>query len=454
MDVRICATMRFAITDIETTGSHASGNSIIEIGVVLYDGERVIEEFSTLIDPGVQLPVFITGLTGITNDMLRGAPSFSQVADRLEELFDGAIFVAHNVNFDHSFIRAEFAAIGRNWNPPRICTMRMARKAFPGERSYGLNAICVWMDLVNEQAHRALSDARVAMEILARSMPRIEPAEFKRMVAKHSGIVFLPPNLPEDVFQRLPDAPGVYYMYDEKGKPLYIGKANNIKKRVRQHFTTNGESARVQSFMRDVRDIGFERTGNELIALLLEDAEIRKHWPPFNSAQKRKTRRAHVIRYSDQNSYTRLAATASSKASGSVRSFASLTEANRWLYALASEFAIDQRLLGLNMFDVAAELVDANVHNAVLEGALKAMLTRDPSYVVECVGRQAGEHAYVVVERGMLKGYAYLSSDERDFDTILFHLKPLPHSENTGSILDAFSAARWGYRRVDTEVGQ
>ena len=452
MDVRICATMRFAITDIETTGSHASGNSIIEIGVVLYDGERVIEEFSTLIDPGVQLPVFITGLTGITNDMLRGAPSFSQVADRLEELFDGAIFVAHNVNFDHSFIRAEFAAIGRNWNPPRICTMRMARKAFPGERSYGLNAICVWMDLVNEHAHRALSDARVAMEILTRSMTRIETAEFKRMVAKHSGIVFLPPNLPEDVFQRLPDAPGVYYMYDEKGKPLYIGKANNIKKRVRQHFTTNGESARVQSFMRDVRDIGFERTGNELIALLLEDAEIRKHWPPFNSAQKRKTRRAHVIRYSDQNGYTRLAATAAGKASGSVRSFASLTEANRWLYALASEFAIDQRLLGLSMFDVAAELAETNAHNAVLDEALKAMLARDPSYVVECVGRQAGEHAYVVVERGMLKGYTFLSSDERDFDTILFHLKPLPHSENTGSILDSFSAARWGYKRVHAEV--
>ena len=452
MDVRICATMRFAITDIETTGSHASGNSIIEIGVVLYDGDRVIEEFNTLIDPGVQLPVFITGLTGITNDMLRGAPNFSQVADRLEELFDGAVFVAHNVNFDHSFIRAEFAAIGRNWNPPRICTMRMARKAFPGERSYGLNAICVWMDLVNEQAHRALSDARVAMEILTRSMPRIEPAEFKRMVAKHSGIVFLPPNLPEDVFQRLPDAPGVYYMYDEKGKPLYIGKANNIKKRVRQHFTTNGESARVQSFMRDVRDIGFERTGNELIALLLEDAEIRKYWPPFNSAQKRKTRRAHVIRYSDQNGYTRLAASAAGKASGSVRSFASLSEANRWLYALAAEFAIDQRLLGLSMFDVAAELVETNAHNAVLDEALKAMLARDPSYVVECAGRVAGEHGYVVVERGMLKGYAFLSSDARDFDSILFHLKPLPHSENTGSILDSFSAARWGYKRVDVET--
>jgi DNA polymerase-3 subunit epsilon len=445
--------MRFAITDIETTGSHASGNSIIEIGVVLFDGERIVEEFSSLIDPGVHLPVFITGLTGITGDMLRGAPSFAEVADRLEELFDGAIFVAHNVNFDHSFIRAEFTAIGRNWNPPRICTMRMARKAFPGEKSYGLNAICNWMGLVNENAHRALSDARVATEILTRTLPHIEPTEFKRMVAKHSGVVFLPPNLPEDVFHRLPEAPGVYYMYDEKGKPLYIGKANNIKKRVRQHFTTQSESARVQSFMRDVRDIGFELTGNELVALLLEDAEIRKYWPPFNSAQKRKTRRAHVIRYADQNGYTRLAATAAGKVSGSVRSFASLAEANRWLYALASEFSIDQRLLGLTMFDASLEMVEAHVHNSVLDQSLQTMLTRDPSYIVECTGRQSGEHAYVLIERGMLKGYAFLSCEERDFDTIQFHLKALPHTENTGSILDSFSAARWGYKRRDVETG-
>jgi DNA polymerase-3 subunit epsilon len=446
--------MRFAITDIETTGSHASGNSIIEIGVVLHDGERIIEEFSSLIDPGVHLPVYITGLTGITNDMLRGAPSFADVADRLEELFDGAIFVAHNVNFDHSFIRAEFASIGRNWNPPRLCTMRMARKAFPGEKSYGLNAICSWMGLVNEHAHRALSDARVATEILTRAMPHIEPSEFKRMVAKHSGVVFLPPNLSEEVFQRLPEAPGVYYMYDEKGKPLYIGKANNIKKRVRQHFTTQSESARVQSFMRDVRDIGFEITGNELIALLLEDAEIRKFWPPFNSAQKRKTRRAHVIRYSDQNGYTRLAATAAVKVSGSVRSFASLAEANRWLYALASEFSIDQRLLGLTMFDASLEMTEAHVHNTVLEESLQTMLTRDPSYVVECAGRHTGEHGYVLVERGILKGYAFLSSEERDFDTIQFHLKTLPHSENTGSILDSFTGSRWGYKRMDIQSGQ
>jgi DNA polymerase-3 subunit epsilon len=111
-------------------------------------------------------------------------------------------------------------------------------------------------------------------------------------------------------------------MYNEKGKPLYIGKANNIKKRIRQHFTTNNESSRVQSFMREVTDIGFELTGNELIALLLEDAEIRRHWPPHNSAQKRKTLRTHVIRYSDQNGFERLAVNTSTKGVASLRSFA------------------------------------------------------------------------------------------------------------------------------------
>ena len=450
MDVRICGPMIYAITDIETTGSQAAGNSIIEIGVILSDGISVIEEFSTLIDPGVSLPSYIVALTGITDEMLVGAPTFSQVADRLEELFEGVVFVAHNVSFDHSFIRAEFAAIGRNWNPPRLCTMRLARRAFPEQKSYGLNAICTWLNLVNESAHRALSDARVAAQILSKSLPLIEPLEFKKMLAKHSGTVFLPPNLHEKVFERLPELPGVYYMFNDKGKPLYIGKANNIKKRVRQHFTTQTESARVQSFMREVTDIGFELTGNELIALLLEDAEIRKHWPPFNRAQKRKVRRTHIIRYTDQGGYDRLALNAAARVSSSLKSFASPSEASKWLYALASEFEIDQRLLGLSMFDAAQSITDASSHNRLLGEALGQMLSRDPSYIIESNGRSANERAYVMVERGLLKGYAFLSEECADVDTLLFHLKPLVHSENTGGILDSFSDSRWGYKRVST----
>lgn len=453
-DVRICAIMRFAVTDIETTGSHASGNSIIEIGIVVYDGEAIVEEFSTLLDPGVRIPIYITGLTGISNDMLEGAPTFHQIADQLEEIFDGAVFVAHNVNFDHSFIRAEFAAIGRNWNPPRLCTMRMARKAFPGEKSYGLNAICSWMGLTNEHAHRALSDARVASEILVKVLPLIDPADLKKMVAKHSGIVFLPPNLPEQTFQRLPEAPGVYYLYNDKGKPLYIGKANNIKKRVKQHFTTHAESSRAQSFMRDVRDIGFELAGNELIALILEDSEIRKHWPEHNSAQKRRTRRVHVIQYLDQNGYHRLAASNATKVSGAVKSFASMADANRWLHAMAAEFGIDPRMLGLLMFDTAAQPAASEIHNHTLNRALSVMFSRDPSYIIEGTGRTERERGYVWIERGLLKGYAFLEEQDVTVDFIQFHLRPLPHSENTTSILEAFNNGRWGYRRINLEMSE
>jgi DNA polymerase-3 subunit epsilon len=445
--------MRFAVTDIETTGSHAAGNSIIEIGVVILDGDRVVEEFTSLIDPGVQIPSYISGLTGITGDMIQGAPTFHQVADKLEELFEGAVFVAHNVSFDYSFIKAEFAAIGRNWNPPRLCTVRLARKAFPGQVSYGLNAICNWMGLTNEQAHRALSDARVACRILMESLPLIEPNEMLKLLAKQNGVVFLPPNLPEEVFKRLPEAPGVYYMYNEKGKPIYIGKAKNIKKRVRQHFTANTDAARSQSFMREVRDIGFELTGNELLALLMEDAEIRKHWPPHNSAQKRKTRRVHVIRYVDQVGYSRLAAAAAVNAASSIRSFPSMAEANRWLYGLASEFSIDPRLLGLAMFDSSSELPNSERHNEVLDDAIRLTLSRDPSYIIESAGRSARERAYIWVERGILKGYAFMDEGNSDLNALEFHLKPLPHSENSGAILDSFAGASWGYRRIEIKEG-
>jgi DNA polymerase-3 subunit epsilon len=440
--------MIYAVTDIETTGSHAAGNSIIEIAVVLFDGERVLQEFSTLVDPGVDVPPYITGLTGITTDMLAGAPTFSAIADQLEEVFEGAVFVAHNVGFDFSFIRAEFAAIGRNWNPPRLCSMRMARKAFPGQSSYGLNKICSWMGLRNEQAHRALSDARVSAEIMRRSLPLVSAADMKGMLAAKNGTVFLPPNLSEQVYLRLPESTGIYYLYNEKGKPVYIGKATNIKKRIRQHFTTHPESSRYQHFLREVVDIGFTLTGNELLALLLEDHEIRTHWPQHNSAQKRKTNRVTVVSYEDYQGYRRLAAQPGGKVAGGVKTFASLNKAREWLHEMAKTYALDERLLGLSMFDDRKQMPVPTEHNEQVQIALTDFLHRDPSYIVASRGRQAEEHAYVLVERGLLKGYAFLTDSITHPDELLFHLKPLQHSENTSSILEAFEQTSWGYRRI------
>jgi len=368
----------------------------------------------------------------------------------LQELFDGAVFVAHNVNFDYSFIKAEFAALGRNWNAQRLCTVRLARKAFPGQKSYGLSSICSWMGLYNEQAHRALSDARTAAEILRRSFLQLSPEVVSSMLSKDGGVVFLPPNLPDQKFQSLPEVAGVYYFKNEKGKPIYIGKANNIKKRVRQHFTTLTESAKAQSFMREVFDITYERTGNELIALLLEDMEIRQHWPAHNRLQKRKITRTYIIQYLDQSGFQRLAMS-QMKSSASIKSFASLSSARKWLHQLSSEFSLDPRLLGLDVFDVSSPPGVLSEHNPTLQHTLSQVMARESSFIIEGPGRNHEERGYVLVDGGAVSGYAFLPADNPDLQSLQFHLKALTHSENSDSIVEAFSQNRLGFSRIELD---
>ncbi len=166
--------MKFAITDIETTGSYASGNSIIEIGICVVEDDKIIEEFHTLLNPGISLPPFITALTGIQTHMLASAPSFSQVADDIADIFKDAVFVAHNVNFDFSFFKAEFEALGMTFNPPKLCTIKLARKAFPGMRSYGLGNICRDLQIINDAPHRALGDARATTSLFYKCLANVD----------------------------------------------------------------------------------------------------------------------------------------------------------------------------------------------------------------------------------------------------------------------------------------
>lgn len=446
--------MLFAITDIETTGSHAAGNGIIEIGVVLHDGEKVIREFSSLIDPGVRLPQYIVALTGINDEMLEGAPPFHQVADELEEIFEDAIFVAHNVNFDFSFIKAEFAAIGRNWNAPRLCTMRLARKAMPGLKSYGLGNLCTILDITNAAAHRALSDAYAATRVFEISREKIDEPEFRKMIARASGEVYMPPNLNLDDYNRLPESCGVYYMLNEKGKPVYIGKANNIKKRVKQHFTTNSEGKRMQAFMKEIHQIRVELTGTELIALLLEDSEIRRHWPAYNSAQKRKSQRVNIVKYTDQKGYDRLAMQISNRPMTAYKTFFSEHAARTWLGQLSSEFGIDPRLIGMNVFDIHADLPPYVEHNEVLSSAVQILHTREPSFVIKGTGRHDDELSYVVVRNGLLQGYVYYPSTENAPDFEVLSLNTIQPSETNMSIVNNINSRFKGYIDISPLVHQ
>ncbi|MGZ3939696.1 MAG: 3'-5' exonuclease, partial [Flavisolibacter sp.] len=139
--------MIYAIVDIETTGGYAAANGIIEISIKVFDGEKVLEEFETLINPNQAIPKYIQGFTGINNEMVQDAPVFEEVAEKVYTYLQGNVFVAHNVNFDYSFVKSHLEFYGYSFNAKKLCTVRLARQIFPGLPSYSLGNLCNSLDI-------------------------------------------------------------------------------------------------------------------------------------------------------------------------------------------------------------------------------------------------------------------------------------------------------------------
>lgn len=430
--------MLYAITDIETTGSHASAHSITEIAICLFDGSQVVDEYQTLINPGTALPRFITTLTGITDEMLEDSPAFAEVAEEVHSFLKDAVFVAHNVNFDYSFIRAELQACGINWNPPRLCTVRLARKAFPGFRSYGLEKLCRELGVINTAAHRAMGDTRATMEIFSKILRVVPELELRKMLGKGATDYFLPNHLNADEFSRLPEKPGVYYLRDQNGKPIYIGKANNLKKRVRTHFSPATESERHQQFIREIHHVDFVLTGNELIALLLEDAEIRQYWPRHNRAQKRTPSRHGIFEYTDGRGLIRLGVNAVGRLQNPLRAFGSKAAAHRWLVTLADQWELDYAAVGLPTGEGTSH-IEPDEHNAKLRAAL-GKGNKQEKFLIAGSGRDHTERGCVLVVDGRPFGYGFLPADhavQSEADVVAF-LTLLPLTETNVAIVRNF----------------
>jgi DNA polymerase-3 subunit epsilon len=409
--------MLYAVVDIETTGGHASSNGITEIAVFVYDGASVVEHYETLINPDCPIPGFITGLTGITNDMVKDAPYFWEVADRIFNLLNGNVFVAHNVNFDYSFVKNELAKCGYELNAKKLCTVRMSRKVFPGYKSYSLGNICGYLGISIDNRHRAGGDAlatvRLLEQILGNDSGNIVPKSLKKTSREQS----LPPNVSRAHYEQLPDMPGVYYFLDQRGKVLYVGKAKNLKKRVGSHFSNNSTSRQKQDFMREIYGISYEVCGNELIALLLESHEIKRLWPKFNRSQKRYEPRFGIIHYTDQRGIQRLAIQKLRQNISASVYFDTMIECLSALRQTAESYELCPRLSGIAIAEescdnekCACRKGDKKViaqYNIKVTDAVTA-LTAQESYVIVEEGRHKDESACVVVENGQFTGMGYM----------------------------------------------
>ena len=428
--------MRFAIADIETTGSHASACSIIEIGICVVEDGKVVKEFQSLIQPHQYLPHFITALTGITDQMLEGMPTFEDLASELLEIFNDSIFVAHNVNFDYSFFKAEFESLGFAFNPPRLCTVKLARKAFPGYKSYGLGNITKTLGIINEAPHRALGDARATAVLFGLAMAQLEESDWRKMLARNTAENFLPTHISREEYDKLPERTGVYYFLNEQGKPIYIGKAKNIKKRVRSHFAGPLESEKTQGFIREIHRIDFKETAQELIALLWEDAEIRKHWPRYNRAQKSRVKRYNIFQYEDQKGYVRLASREGGAAVDAIVSFTSSYQCRSWLIEFAERFQIDLRLLNIDTGFHENEIPSKDEHNHSILEAIENVIQERKNYILINYAVASYERSFILIEKGVFRGFGIIPYDAsfnsiEDFEP---YLERLPITEVNQSI--------------------
>lgn len=403
--------MEFAVVDIETTGSHAKGHRITEIAVAIYDGRRLIDFWETPVNPRQPIPRSITALTGIDDDLVRTAPTFDEVAPTVFNLLSGRIFVAHNVNFDYTFLKSELAGCGLELSSKKLCTMRAARQIIPGLASYSLTNLCRELSIERSVLHRAGSDARAALEILEHLLNK-NPEAISGMT--RAVTQSLPPNLPPEDFNALPTLPGVYYFYDKAGTIIYIGKAIHLKKRVTQHFSGQNTSARRQDFLREIHAISFDVCATNLMALLLECSQIQRYWPIHNRALKRFEPRFGLFAYEARSGHQHLAVGRLSRHQKGLRTYHSLYEAISGLRELSEAFGIDQRFCHYGVQErefAAADYPQIEAHNAKVARARDHISQKQPSLVITDKGRHEDEQSCILIDDGVFYGMGYTAQN-------------------------------------------
>jgi DNA polymerase-3 subunit epsilon len=416
----------FAILDIETTGGSPKTEKITEIAIYFHDGEKVVEEWSTLVNPEKPIPYFITGLTGITNEMVADAPRFYEIAKELVEKTENHTIVGHNVNFDYSFIKSEFKRLGFDFDRKTLCTVKLSRKVFPGYRSYSLGKLCQELGIEIRDRHRASGDALATVRLFEMIRDNQNGHGDLGLIHEPSGrYKNLNENITVEDIERLPEACGTYYFFDDKKQLLYIGKSKNIRHRVLSHLGNTG-SKRALEMKQRIHSISYELTGSELIALLKESREIKEQKPIYNRAQKKTLFYWGLYTGKDEFGYITFSLKKISETPDDpVTCYNNKKEARESLTRMVEKNWLCQKLSGLYQTDgacfhhsirqcngacVQAESVSA--YNKRADSLLDSLKLDRGNVLIIDQGREPDERSLVRIEKGMYMGYGYVSVNE------------------------------------------
>ncbi|HSN47518.1 MAG TPA: exonuclease domain-containing protein [Flavobacterium sp.] len=441
----------YAILDIETTGGQFNEEGITEIAIYKFDGHEIVDQFISLVNPEIPIQPFVVKLTGINNAMLKSAPKFFEVAKRIIEMTNDCVVVAHNADFDYRILRTEFRCLGYNFNVKTLCTVELSKKLLPEQPSHSLGKLVRALGIPMADRHRASGDAMATVKLFKMLLDKDLNKEIVTAHIKFEIQKGIAPKL-MDIIESVPSRTGVYYIHDEKGKLVYIGKSRNIKKRINQHFT--GTTTKCRKIQSNVFTVTYDETGSELIALLKESEEIKINKPMYNRAQRKSIFQFALYAEKDQNGYLNLKLQKADGRKKEITSFASLQEAKNALFRITAHYNLCQKYTGLYItkeecFQYKIKECDGacigiilpeEYNERVQEFIDKNSFEAEESMILVDRGRNSSEHSAVLIENGIYKGYAFydLNYQITQIDILKNILIPMQNNRDTRNIIQAY----------------
>lgn len=342
-----------AIVDVETTGMSPFHDRVIEVAIIRISKNKIVDKFTTLLNPQMHVSPYISMFTGITNDDLKDAPVFEEVKGRVSELLDGAVFVAHNVRFDYSFIKSELKRTGMPYRAKTFCTVRLSRRLYPEYRSHSLESVISRFKFKFRNRHRAYDDAYVLWQFIQKVKKKFPKDTLLKTWADLTKSLYSGDATIRSQVDALPESPGVYIFYDKNDSPIYVGKSKSIADRVIAHFSEDTQSTKHLSLMKEVAKIGHIKTAGELGAMLLEAQLVKELHPPYNAQLKKKKAFVVLTKYKNKDGYLTLKAeTVESLTEVDTDSllgaFKNIRGAKEYLVEFANKYFLCKKLLGID----------------------------------------------------------------------------------------------------------
>ena len=446
----------YAVLDIETTGGQFNEEGITEIAIYKFDGHQIVNQLISLVNPQKEIQPFVVKLTGINSAMLRLAPKFHELAKRIIEITEDCVLVAHNASFDYRVLRNEFSRLGYDYQKDTLCTVELAQKLLPEMPSYSLGKLVRNLGIPLADRHRAYGDALATLKLFQLLLSKDTEKTILTSMIKSDIKTGLNPKF-FDITENLPTSVGIYYIHNEEGVIIYIGKSRNIKKKIMQHFTNN--SVLFKKVQKETYTVTFEKTGTELIAILKEAEEVLLNHPKYNKVTKKGIFPYSLYVKTNLQGYFYFSLEKTDGRKRNYMAFTSLTEGRKFIDKITAGFEwpfyteiLHEKKSKKETEETFSTLVELDfaAYNKLLLNLLQNYNVDDGAVLILDKGRTVNERSAVVIEGGKLSGYCFydLNYQINDPARIAANLTPITFHRNNRNIILNYLNKKTGYKLI------